>query len=259
MFESLFRKRNIGVTDTISKNALLVDVHSHILPCLDDGAENLDNSMALLRGLKEIGYKKMIATPHVMNGYYDNTIEKINQALGLVRNLVAENKIDIEVDAAAEYYLEDDLLAKIEQGEPMMTLDSDNKYLLFETSFIGRPSYLKESVHRITQAGYKPVLAHPERYTYLQKDFDSLNRLFDLGVLFQVNINSLTGYYLRPAQEIAEWLINRKMVAFLGSDCHNIHQLENTKSALQLPHYQIAVKQNLLNNSLLKKKTLTSV
>ncbi|MFN3852708.1 MAG: tyrosine-protein phosphatase [Spirosomataceae bacterium] len=258
MFESLFRKRSVAVTDTHSQNTLLVDVHSHVLPCLDDGAENLDNSLALLRGMKAMGYKKVIATPHVMSGYYDNTIEKINQALGLVRDLASRNNIDIEVEAAAEYYLEDELLNKIEQGEKMLTLDEENKYLLFETSFIGRPSYLKESVYRIIQAGYKPVLAHPERYTYLQKDFDSLKRLFDMGVLFQVNINSLTGYYLKPAQDIAEWLINRKMVAFLGSDCHNVHQLENTKSALQLPHYQIAVKQNLLNNSLLKKKTLVS-
>jgi protein-tyrosine phosphatase len=252
MLDSLFRKNDLGGRIATSKHQILVDVHAHVLPNLDDGAESIEQCMLLMQALKKLGYCKIIATPHVMSGYYNNTPEKIYETLSMVRDALDEYQIQIEIEAAAEYYLDDDLLHQIECGNQLLTLDSEKRYLLFETSFVGKTSYLLDAVLKMKKGGYTPVLAHPERYLYLQKDAESLLRLVNSGVLFQLNINSLTGYYSKQAQELAEMLINRKMVAFVGTDCHSEAQLENLKTARQLPHYQVLMKQNLLNNMLLK-------
>jgi protein-tyrosine phosphatase len=153
--------------------------------------------------------------------------------------------------------LEDELFRLIERKE-VLTFGGDKKYLLFEASFVSRPSSILEATLKIKQAGYTPVLAHPERYNNLN-DLEVLNRLIFNGLLFQVNIGSLTSYYSKQTQELAEMLIKQKMVAFFGTDCHNEAQLDSIKAAIDLPMYQIALKQNILNNSLLetKKKELS--
>jgi protein-tyrosine phosphatase len=252
MLDSFFKKNVLDERFSSPKHQLVVDVHAHVLPNLDDGAENLDQSLSILKAMRALGYQKVIATPHVMNGYYNNSPEKIQKTLLAVREMLAENDVQLDVDAAAEYYLDDELLLQIAQGKPLLTLDDEQKYLLFETSFVGKSSDLLDAVWKMKKGGYTPVLAHPERYLYLQKDFESLIRLTNIGVLFQLNINSLTGYYSKQAQELAEMLITRKMVAFVGSDCHSEAQLDNLRIARQLPHYQMLMKQNLLNNSLMR-------
>ncbi len=191
-------------------------------------------------------------TPHVMGGYYNNTPEDILNALHLLRAVVKRKSIAMELEAAAEYYLEDNLFRLIEQKE-VLTFGGAKKYLLFEASFVTKPTYIFEATIKIRQAGYTPVLAHPERYVCLH-DMETINRLAQNGLLFQVNIGSLAGYYSKQAQETAELLINRNLVAFLGTDCHTLAQLTSVKQAVELPIFKKAINQGLLNNSLLEKK-----
>jgi protein-tyrosine phosphatase len=256
MFEALFKKRDLAQPIALPKHTIAVDVHAHILPQLDDGANNIEQSLAIIKGMYAMGYRKIIATPHVMSGYYNNAPEDILQSLHILKNVLKRNNIAMEIEAAAEYYLEDELFRLIERKE-VLTFGGDKKYLLFEASFVSRPSYILEATLKIKQAGYTPVLAHPERYNNLN-DLEVLHRLIFNGLLFQVNIGSLTGYYSKHTQEMAEMLINKKMVAFFGTDCHSETQLDSIKAAINLPLYQAAVKQNLLNNSLLEtqKKAL---
>lgn len=249
MFQTLFGKRDLSKQVDLPKHQIVVDIHSHILPNLDDGAESIEQSLSMVKELYSLGYRKLVATPHVMSGYYQNTSSKILEATLSLKNILRRQSIDIEIDAAAEYYLEDELFNLIEQGD-VLTFGGEKKYLLFETSFIGRAPYLFESALKIKQAGYTPVLAHPERYAYL--DINALERLAYHGVLFQLNINSLAGYYTKQVQEMAELMVSKKMISFVGSDCHNETQLENLKHAFELPYYQVVVKQNLLNNSLIR-------
>ncbi|RYU94948.1 tyrosine-protein phosphatase [Emticicia agri] len=253
MFETLFKKPLLGKNSAFTQHPLTVDVHAHILPHLDDGASNIDQSITIIRALQALGYKKIIATPHVMSGFYNNSYEDILQSLHLLRSILKRNNIHVEIDASAEYYLEDNLFRLIELGE-ILSFGNQKKYLLFEASFISKPSYLIESAHRIQQAGYIPVLAHPERYISLN-NIDTLTRLLFNGVLFQVNIGSLTGYYSKQAQEIAETLVKKNMVAFFGTNCHNESQLKSIKSAFELPYFQHAAKENVLNNSLMETET----
>jgi protein-tyrosine phosphatase len=249
MFQTLFGKRNLSKPENLPKNQIVVDIHSHILPNLDDGAESIEQSLLMVKGLYSLGYRKLIATPHVMSGYYQNTSAKILEATLTLKNVLRRQNIPIEIEAAAEYYLENGFFHLIEQGD-ILTFGGEKKYLLFETSFVEKASYLLESVLKIKQAGYTPVLAHPERYAYLE--IKLLERLSSHGVLFQINANSLAGYYTKQAQEMAELMISKKMVSFIGSDCHNETQLENLNHSFNLPYYQVVMKQNLLNNSLIE-------
>lgn len=251
MFESIFKRE--ALSDNTHKLDLTVDVHAHLLPQLDDGPVDIEQSIEIIKEMYGMGYRKIIATPHVMTGYYNNAPEDILQSLHVLKNVLKRRNIPMELEAAAEYYLEDELFRLIERRE-VLTFGGNKKYLLFEASFVTKASYILEAVIKIKQAGYTPVLAHPERYVSLN-DLEVINRLAFNGVLFQVNIGSLTGYYSKQAQELAELLINKKLVAFLGSDCHSLSQLESIKQAFKLKTFKEATQLTLLNNTLMEKKT----
>lgn len=253
MFEALFNKRDGTTNKKPLENTIKVDVHAHILPQFDDGPADIEQSIAIIKEMYEMGYRKIIMTPHIMSDFYKNSNEDILHSLYVLKNIVKRRNIAVELEAAAEYYLEAELFDLIGRKE-ILTFGGNKKYLLFEASFISKASYILESVIKIKQAGYTPVLAHPERYINLN-NIEVLNRLVFNGAIFQLNVGSLTGYYSKPAQELAELLVNNKLVTFLGTDCHSLAQLENVKYAYKLPEFQKVIKQNILNNSLLESKS----
>jgi len=145
--------------------SLKVDVHSHLIPGIDDGSQSMEESLLLLQGMKDLGYEKIITTPHIMKDSYCNTPEIIRNGLAELREAAKEKRINIVIEAAAEYYLDDGFLDHLERGD-MMTLEG--KYILFETSYFAKPLQLEEMIFEISAAGYIPVMAHPERYRYIK-------------------------------------------------------------------------------------------
>ncbi|MDL5049245.1 hypothetical protein QQ054_24840 [Oscillatoria amoena NRMC-F 0135] len=240
---SWFARRKVSAT-----NPLLVDIHSHLLPGLDDGVKSLDESGQLIREFETMGYRKLITTPHIISDSYRNTPEVILSKLAELKSYLAEREINVQVEAAAEYYLDEELVQSVEHSKPLLTFGTD--YLLFETNFMVEPLNLKEFIFTLTTRGYKPVLAHPERYVFLQQNPEKLEDLINRGVLFQLNINSLTGYYSKPAQTLARKLIENKWIHFVGSDCHNISHLELMRQTLPTRLYQKILSLPLLNDSL---------
>lgn len=233
---------------------LAVDVNAHVLPGLDHGADTEAEGLRLLIRFQELGYRKVISTPHVMQRYYPVTPERVQVQLERMRFLAFQRGLYIRLDAAAQYYFDEHFLTKLRQRESLLCLmprQGDVRYLLFETSLVAKPSELWEAVGLMTRQGYSPVMAHPERCLYLQKNFDLVRRLHEHNVLFQVNVNSLSGFYSRNAQRLAEQLVEEKLVAFLGSDGHRLDQLDALEAAADLPHYRQAVAMGLLNNTLL--------
>lgn len=223
-------------------------MHSHLLPGLDDGVSTFEEAEQIIRALMQMGYRRIITTPHVMSDAYRNTPAGIHRKLEELRQYLATKNIDIDISAAAEYYLDETLFRMVETNQTLLTFGE--KYLLFETNFITEPFNLKEFIFIATTKGYKLVLAHPERYLYLQNNLSKVQDLLDRGVLMQMNISSLTGYYSKPVQQMAFKLIDNSMVHWLGSDCHHLQQTELIQQARGLRYFRKALTLPLLNNSL---------
>jgi len=225
-----------------------VDMHSHVLPGLDDGADTLEQALAMVADLKQKGYRKLIMTPHIMGDFFKNTPAGIQEKLDLLKAAAQERSWDIELEYAAEYYLDEWFLQKITAAQPLLTFG--DKYLLFETSYINEPLNFKEAVFNLKSVGYKPVLAHPERYTYLYGRFAALEDMFASGMLFQINLNSLAGYYSEAAKQVAEKLIDLKMVHFVGTDAHHARHLHFLTKTSGMPYFKKVLALPLLNYEL---------
>ena len=178
--------------------------------------------------MRRLGYKKVITTPHVMSDFYRNTPETILGGLEKVKAALVEHNIDIEIEAAAEYYLDADLEEKINNKE---VLTFGDNYLLFELPFISEPAITNNVIFQMQTAGYRPILAHPERYSFWHNNWEKYESLFDKGIILQLNINSLTGAYGPEVQKISERLIDADMIGLLGSDCHNLRHISYTEKA----------------------------
>ena len=225
-----------------------VDMHSHLLPGLDDGVSTLEEAEQIILNFIDLGYKHLITTPHVMSDAYRNTPESISLKLGELQAHLNAKNIAIRISAAAEYYLDENLFKMVETDQPLLTFGQ--RYLLFETNFITEPFNLKEFIFMATTRGYKLVLAHPERYLFLQNNLVKVQDLMDRGVLMQMNISSLTGYYSKQVRQMAFKLIDHGMIHWLGSDCHHLQHTQLIREARNSRYFRKALTLPLLNNSL---------
>ena len=203
---------------------LKVDMHSHLIPGIDDGSKSMEESLNLVRRLAGFGLKKIITTPHIMSEYYRNTPEIIGMGLEDLRKAVSNEGIILEIEAAAEYYMDEIFLEKVQSGQKLLTFGDD--YILVETGFISKPQMLLDIIFHLEMAGYKPILAHPERYQYLIADKKLQEELIERKLLFQVNLLSFTGFYSKQVKDFGEMLVERGVVALLGTDCHNARYLD---------------------------------
>lgn len=220
-----------------------VDIHSHLLPGIDDGAKTLEHSMAMINKFVELGYKKLITTPHIMSDVYPNTPHTINKALVLVQEEIMRLNIPIQISAAAEYYT-DEYFFQLIDTTPLLTLA--NNYVLFEFSFHEPPLHTDELIFKLQAKNYKPILAHYERYSF----FSSTQKAAEFrekGISIQLNINSLTGHYGPQSKKIAEKLIDEKLVDLLGSDCHRIEHLILLEKNLSQKYFHKMLDLELLN------------
>lgn len=229
-----------------------VDMHSHVLPGLDDGAENLEQSLELLRELRALGYRKLIMTPHIMGDFYKNTPDDIRGALRALREAASNAGLeDMVLECAAEYYLDEWFGPRLARGDEMLTFGGDKRYILVETSYINEPLNLAETIFQLQSQGYQPVLAHPERYTYFYGRFEDLVKVRETGAMLQVNLNSLAGYYSAGAKRVAEKLIDAGLVDMVGSDAHNLkHTATLRDRVLPTDYMRKLLALPLLNNTL---------
>ncbi len=235
--------------DTVSPaEALRIDIHSHLLAGIDDGVKSVEQSEEIIRHFQQLGYTKLITTPHVISDSYKNTPEIIREKLHELQHHLHKVNVDVDLQAAAEYYLDDYVFKLVEQDKEMLTFGK--KHLLFETNFLTEPLNLKEFVFMATVKGYKLILAHPERYQYMYHNIDKAGDLIDRGVLLQMNINSIVGHYGPEVQSVAKKLIDRGWVHFLGSDCHHMQHAKLIGDAQAMKYFQKALSLPILNNTL---------
>ena len=247
LFAKLFGSKEASLPDA-DLSVLRCDIHSHFIPGIDDGSQTLEQSIELLTAMRELGYRKVITTPHSMSDGYKNTPEIILGGLEKLRAEVRRTGLDIEVDAAAEYYLDHELENKV-MDRTVLTF-GDNM-LLFELPFISEPAILLSVVFQMQTQGYKPVLAHPERYAFWYNDFSKYERMKDCGVLFQFNLVALSGAYGPQAKQIAVKLIDAGAYELLGSDCHNMNHVQAIHNTLTRPYlHKLIGSGKLLNTTL---------
>jgi tyrosine-protein phosphatase YwqE len=225
---------------------LTIDIHSHLLPNIDDGVKTLEESVAIIKRFQLLGYTKLITTPHVFSDLYPNTQDIIKEKLHIVREEIEKQNIAIKLEASAEYYLDMEFLRMIEDDELMPFI---NNYILFETPCSSKLIILEPAINALLEKGYIPVLAHPERYHYLYSDnLEKYKQLKRVGVLFQVNLKSLQSQS-RSIRKIALKLIQGKLVDFLGSDVHRMGDIIKIEKVLKSREYQkIIEKHTFLNN-----------
>lgn len=226
---------------------LTTDVHSHLLPGIDDGVKTLEESEHVITHLQRLGFTRLITSPHV-HELYRNTTEIIQRKLEEVRAHLKSKNIDVQISAIAEYNLDEWLMQRVE--EKMKFLTFSQNHLLFETNFFSEPLVLNDFIFKVTTLGYKPVLAHPERYMYLTNNKSRIEDLLSRGVLLQLNTMSLTGLYGPEVEKLARFLIDQKFVHMIGSDCHNLQHAQLLERAQKTKYYAKVLSLPLLNYSL---------
>lgn len=220
----ILRKRFLKQEKAAFQSPVKTDVHAHWLPGIDDGARNLEESLSLIRQLQSLGYERLVATPHIMSDFYPNSPADISQVFEQVQAAAKAAEISVQLSFAAEYYLDDWLWQQLVQQESLLSFGQN--YVLFETAFSNAPAFLESAIRQMRLLGYQPVLAHPERYQYFWEDEKRLFRLKEEGLLLQVNLNALCGYYSPAAEKLALKLLQRGDIDFVGTDCHRMAHLE---------------------------------
>jgi tyrosine-protein phosphatase YwqE len=225
-----------------------IDMHSHLIPGVDDGSPNMEATLHLLRGFIDLGYRKVITTPHIMSDYYRNTSSGLLAGRDAVISACRQDGLDIAFDVAAEYYLDEHFVKLIEDGD---ILTMGNRSVLFELPFMGEPDMLKSVLFQLQMAGYKPILAHPERYAYWHREPQKFKDLVDRDITLQLNTGSLSGFYGPGVQKCGEWLIEQGLISYVASDCHHPGHLNLLHEVRTSPHlHRLVDSGKLLNNTL---------
>lgn len=216
-----FKKSRPILKDLIPED--YTDIHSHLLPGIDDGAKTPAHAVSLISGLTEIGVRQFVTTPHIINSVWDNNRENIEATHAATMATLEKEGMNVPLRAAAEYMMDSFFFDLLKKGEPLLTL-KDN-YVLVEMSYLSAPIQLYDFIFELQLEGYKPVLAHPERYLFYYNKFEEYNRLKKAGCLFQLNLLSTVGYYGGQVAHLAQRLIDREMYDFVGSDLHHENHL----------------------------------
>jgi protein-tyrosine phosphatase len=216
--------RSKPATAKVDFSILKADMHSHLLPGIDDGSPDMETSLRLIRGMTELGFTKLITTPHIMWDMYKNTRAVILDKLEQLQAAVKAEGLTVEINAAAEYFLDDYVSGLLKKNEPLLTVSG--KMVLVEFSLAQPSMSLKDILFEMQMQGYIPIIAHPERYIYLEHNKDFYEELKNIGCLFQLNLLSLCNHYGKSVHEIAQYLVKKEYYDLVGTDLHHYRHIE---------------------------------
>jgi tyrosine-protein phosphatase YwqE len=221
----LWGKKESGAFDY---SLLKADIHSHLIPGIDDGAPDLASSVEMINGLIHLGFKKLITTPHIMQDMYPNKRDDILKRYEALKQHLQTEGIKVELEVAAEYFLDDNFKKLLTDKEPLLSF-GDN-LVLVEFSMASEPLDFKELLFEMQMQNYRPVIAHPERYVYHEKNKEFFEELKAAGYLFQLNLLSLAGAYGKSVNELAKYFIKHQYYELAGTDLHNHHHLDHLQN-----------------------------
>ena len=205
-----------------------VDMHSHLLPALDDGLQTMEETIFFIDELNKMGYEKLICTPHILSDVHPNSPLTILPRLAEVQQALKEKNIKVKVEAAAEYMVDHEFEQLIKRGEQLLTFGKN--FILIEMSYLAPSPNLDQVIFDLRLAGLQPIIAHPERYNYYHHNFEAYKKMKDSGCWFQVNLLSLAGYYGKHIKKAGEKLIAEGMIDLVGTDMHHMNHMNATKA-----------------------------
>lgn len=230
----LGKRKEQSSKDPLSLSAIGCDMHSHFIPGVDDGAQTMDDSLQLLQKMQALGYKKCITTPHIKMDIYPNSEEKLRRVFDQLQEEKVRAGIGIEVELAAEYYLDDTFAERLKDRE--LLCFGKQRYVLMEFSFTTPPVFEEDTFKRVLDRGYIPILAHFERYLYFHGKPEVAEKYRKIGVNTQMNLLSLTGHYGPDIRKQAERMVDDCLFDFVGTDAHRIQHLQLLEDHLSMPY-----------------------
>ena len=230
------------------------DLHSHLVPGIDDGVPTAEDALICLRQLADWGIRHVVTTPHVSQDWFPNTPEILLAGQATLRSLIAEHQLPLTLEVAAEYLVDDLFLDLLRAGELMSF--GQPRHVLFESGWASAPHFLSEVVFQLQTQRYQPILAHPERYTYYHDDLTPLADLHTAGCLFQLNWGSLMGRYGKRVEKQAQKLLKNNWVDFIGSDLHRPEDLASMEKLFSSSSYSLLSQQPLRNQTIVPKQII---
>ena len=196
----------------------MIDIHCHILPGIDDGSRDVEESMEMIREAYKAGFTNIISTSHYIEESYNVPKAKRQELIDMLNSKIEQEGMNIKIYNGAEAYITPNLVELI-KAEELPTMNG-TKYLLMELPMHNQILGLERVIQNIISQGITLIIAHPERYSYVQKNYKILNELADMGVLFQANYGSCIGEYGKEAEKTLKKLLKANRISFFGTDCH---------------------------------------
>lgn len=201
----------------------MIDFHSHILPNIDDGSTCMEETISLIKEANKVGFIGIVSTSHYIQGYYNCNCCERQSLLDKVENEIKKEVDNVNLYLGSEIYITPEIIELIE-GEKASTINN-TRYVLFELPMNSKPLFAKEIVYKLIEKGYQPIIAHPERYSYVKENIEYAKELKNMGVLFQANYGSIIGMYGNGAKKTIKELLKANLISFLGSDVHKVGQI----------------------------------
>ena len=229
-----------------SKLGEFTDIHNHILPGIDDGAKTPQDSLMLLKEFKELGITNIICTPHTISDYYPNTPQTITEAEHILKDYLADkNHNEFKIRSSSEYMMDSSFVEMIDAKNIIPLKD---RLVLVEMSYLQPPINLREILFKMGNAGFTPVLAHPERYAFYHKNYAIYEELGSI-CKFQLNALSISGYYGPGIAKIALQLLAEDKYAFIGTDTHHMRHIEALKNVKFAGKYELQLDKIIQNTN----------
>jgi len=246
LFSKLFN--NFKKTDPKVPDFYTTDLHSHLIPGIDDGSKSMEQSIEMIKSLKNLGFKKLITTPHIMSHRFPNDRDIILNGLEELQVELQKQNIDMPIQAASEYFFDEHFIELIRKKE---LLTFGDNHILFELSYTTPVYGIEQTIYELLKAGYKPILAHPERYAYFAASPEKYHKIKEAGLLFQINVNSTDAFYGKKTKVAVKYLIDNGLVDFVGSDTHRPNYVEALEKSINSKIFKTIEEKNIIKNAYL--------
>lgn len=234
---------------TPQKLPFTTDIHCHVLPGVDDGSPDAETSVELLSHMADWGFERIFASPHSTADHFENTPQTIAAPFAELKDAAARAGLSLGLEHHFEYRVDQFFIQQLD-NKNIKTLPDD--FILIENGFDQEPWGLEHIIFELLSKGYRPVMAHPERYRYYRNNFSRYAELHDKGLLFQINLLSLAGHYKANERDIALKLLKQGMVSFIGTDVHHMDHVNSIERYLRSSDFGKDVKlfDQLLNDTI---------